>query len=193
MSAADGMVERSLRNMGAIVYDDRALDDAQMHQPADCPSAKDVDFSAGVSMATLGVSLIAALLNIVVPSNGPASSAPVAPCALLTQAQVNAALGVTAGPGQGSAKLCRWGEPGAAGARKAVVVTLQDAQAFAFAKAPSSGIGDDAVYVTITGVTSTLTVKKGDVYFEVHVYGLADAETKAVEKTIALDVITKLQ
>ncbi len=154
-------------------------------------------------MATLGVSLIAALLNIVVPSNGPASSAPVAPCALLTQAQVNAALGVTAGPGQGSAKLCRWGEPGAAGARKAVVVTLQDAQAFAFAKAPSSsthtvktpasGIGDDAVYVTITGVTSTLTVKKGDVYFEVHVYGLADAETKAVEKTIALDVITKLQ
>jgi len=132
------------------------------------------------------------------------SAPPVPACSLLTQAQVDAALGVSAKPGQGSAKICNWAEAtAAAGRKKSVALSLQDAKAFDFAKAASSsanvvkttvsGIGDDAVYVTVTGVTTTLTVKKGDVYFEIHVYGFADAQTRTLEKTLALDVIAKLQ
>jgi len=130
--------------------------------------------------------------------------APPPPCSLLSQDQVNAALGLSAQPGQGSGKVCTWSQPGGApGRKKMVVLTLQDAKAFAFAKAPTSspnmvktaatGIGDDAVYVTITNVTTTLTVKNGEVYFEVHVYGLSDADTKAAEKALAIDAIAKLQ
>ncbi len=133
-----------------------------------------------------------------------AAPPPAPPCSLLTQAQVDAALGVSAKPGTGSAKICNWAEPtGSPGRKKSVVLTIQDAKAFDFAKAPTtspntvktpaSGIGDDAVYVTITNVTTTLTVRKGDAYFELHVYGLGDTETKAAEKALALDVIAKLQ
>jgi hypothetical protein len=133
-----------------------------------------------------------------------AAPPPTPPCSLLTQAQVDAALGVSAKPGTGSAKICNWAEPtGSPGRKKSVVLTIQDAKAFDFAKSPTtspnivktpaSGIGDDAVYVTVTNVTTTLTVKKGDAYFELHVYGLGDTDTKAAEKTLALDVIAKLQ
>jgi hypothetical protein len=129
---------------------------------------------------------------------------PPSPCSLLTQDQVNAVLGLSAKGGSGDAKTCNWSEPtGAPGRKKIVVVAWQDAKEFASAKAPTSspnlvktpvtGIGDDAVYVTVTNVTTTLTVKKGDVYFEVHVYGFGDADTKAAEKTVALDVLAKLQ
>jgi len=143
-------------------------------------------------------------LSFVIITPAAPHSAPAQPCSLLTQAQVDAALGLAAKPGQGTTKICTWSEPGGApGRKKTVVLTMQDARAFDFAKAPTkspnvvktpaSGIGDDAVYATVANVTSTLTVKKGDVYFELHVYGLGDAETKAAEKALALDVIAKLQ
>ena len=101
-------------------------------------------------------------------------------CSLLTVAEVNAALGVSTVPPKSPAKICRWGESGGQPGRSpAVVVTIQDAQAFNFAKAPTtsktlvkapvSGVGDDAVFNTIGTVTVTLTVKKADNYFEVHV------------------------
>ena len=59
-------------------------------------------------------------------------------------------------------------------------------------KTPVSGIGDDAVYGTTKGVATVLTVKKGDQVFVVRVIGFSEDETKAKEKTLALDVLSKL-
>jgi hypothetical protein len=131
--------------------------------------------------------------------------APLDACSLLTPAEVNAALGLSTVPPKSTpARICRWGESGGqAGRRPAVVLTIQDAQAFNFAKAPStstnlvktpvSGIGDDAVFNTIAGVTATLTVKKADTYFEVHVYGFPVDQTKTIEKTLAQEIAAKLK
>lgn len=125
-------------------------------------------------------------------------------CSLLTVAEVNAALGVSTVPPKSPAKICRWGESGGQPGRSpAVVVTIQDAQAFNFAKAPTtsktlvktpvSGVGDDAVFNTIGTVTVTLTVKKADNYFEVHVYGFPIEETKTLEKTFAQKIVSRLK
>jgi hypothetical protein len=130
--------------------------------------------------------------------------APPDACSLLTQAEVNAALGVTAVPPKSPGKICRWSESGGqAGRRPSVVVTIQDAQAFNFAKAPStsanvvktpvSGVGDDAVFNTVGNVTATLTVKKSETYFEVHVYGFPMDQTKTIEKTLAQEIVSKLK
>lgn len=133
------------------------------------------------------------------------SGALVAPCSLLTQAQVSAALGVSVGAGASTAgKICRWAGPGnQPGRRPAVVVTLQDEKALAIAKSPTtsatlvkttvSGVGDDAVFNTVGVVTATLTVKKGDTYFEVHVYGFPVDQTKTLEQKLAEDIVAKLK
>ncbi len=56
-----------------------------------------------------------------------------------------------------------------------------------------SGVGDDAVFNTIGTVTVTLTVKKADNYFEVHVYGFPIEETKTLEKTFAQKIVSRLK
>jgi hypothetical protein len=100
-------------------------------------------------------------------------AAPSDPCALLTQPQVTAAVGVSVGAGKSMGKICRWAAPGGRpGVTRAVVLTMQDAKAFDFAESPSKsanlvktparGVGDDAVFNTIGIVTVTLTVKKCD-------------------------------
>lgn len=136
---------------------------------------------------------------------GIAFGAPPDPCALLTDNQVSAALGVSTGAGKSTGgRICRWAAPGGRpGVSPALVLTMQDARAFDFAKAPTnsrnvvktpaSGVGDDAVFNTIGIVTATLTVKKGDTYFEVHVYGFPVESTKTIEKTIAQEVVSKLK
>lgn len=89
---------------------------------------------------------------------------------------------------------------------KKVTLALQEAQAFAYAKTPishritttpASGIGDDAVYDTLSGVTpglgTSLAVKRGNSFFTVHVYGFPDQpKAMAIEKTLALEVVSKL-
>ena len=131
------------------------------------------------------------------------AAAPVDPCSLLTRAEVSAALGVTVPAPKPPGKICRWapadGRPGG----PAVVLTLQDAKAFEFAKAPAtsanvtktpaSGIGDDAVFNTIGVVTAMLMVKKGDTYFELHVYGFPVDETKTKETTLAREVVARIK
>ncbi len=81
-----------------------------------------------------------------------------------------------------------------------MTVTLASEQEFAASKislnkritnTPASGLGDDAVYVTV-GKLATLAVKKGSVYFFLRVYGLPLDQIKAKEKTFALDVLAKL-
>jgi hypothetical protein len=72
------------------------------------------------------------------------------------------------------------------------VLTISDERAFGYAKAPvvssvktmpASGICDDAVYTVTPGVTpgfgTSLSVKKGNSYFVVHVYGFPE-QTKAI-------------
>src|ERR1700749_1010662 len=89
-----------------------------------------------------------------------ALAAPSDPCSLLTQAEVSGALGVTVGAGKPTGKICRWAGPGGRpGQSPALVLTMQDAKAFDFAKSPSksanltktpvASIGDDAVFNTI--------------------------------------------
>jgi hypothetical protein len=133
-------------------------------------------------------------------------AAPADPCSLLTSAQVSAALGVSVGPGQTTGgRICRWAERGARAGRgsPALVLTMQDAKAFDFAKSPSksanlvkapaAGIGDDAVFNTIGVVAATLTVKKGDTYFELHVYGFPVDQTRNMETTLAKEVVANLK
>ena len=127
------------------------------------------------------------------------------PCSLLTQPQVSAALRVSVDVGKATgSKICRWAAPGGRpGLTPALVLTIQDAKAFDFAKSPSksanlvktpaAGVGDDAVLNTIGAVTATLTVKKGDAYFELHVYGFPIDETKTMETMLAKEVVANLK
>jgi len=133
-----------------------------------------------------------------------AYAAPSDPCSLLSQAQVSAALGVSVGAGKATGgKICRWAGPAGRPGSPALVLTMQDAKAFEFAKSPSksatlakepaAGIGDDAVINRIGIVTATLTVKKGDTYFELHVYGFPVDQTKTMETTLAKEVVANLK
>ncbi len=126
------------------------------------------------------------------------------PCSLLTQAQVNAALGGSVGAGVAlGTTVCRWAEPnGRPGRIPAVVVTIQDEREFNFAKAPAgtaivktpvSSVGDDAVLITVGSITATLSVKKGDTYFAIHVYGFPVAQTQSIEKELAKEIVSKLK
>jgi hypothetical protein len=137
-------------------------------------------------------------------------------CALLTDTQVDAVLGVSVSAGSHptptSLKLCSWAEANAPMmGRKSVRVALKTAADFegmkklrAQAKAmaeqekdedagqmsltPASGIGDEAYF------TPTLWVKKGNVAFELFITGL-DLPTDQVRvklKTLALQILSKL-
>ena len=139
-------------------------------------------------------------------------------CQLLTQAQVTAALGVSMGAGSHLPpqflKTCTWAPAGGAsqtvkyitvsyqsadsfGATKklaeqtAVAMKAQDDKDAQMANASASGIGDDAFYTTMAGYTGLL-VKKGNTAFKVAIYATLPAEKlKAMEKTLALDVLSK--
>jgi hypothetical protein len=129
------------------------------------------------------------------------------PCSLLTQSQVSTALGTSVDAGKSMAGMCQWSAPSQPNSMngKKVTLVMRTAEAFAYAKranpritvAPASGIGDDAVYDTNHGATpgfaTSLSVKKGDAYFVVHIYGFPDADqVKAMEKALALQVLAKL-
>jgi hypothetical protein len=122
---------------------------------------------------------------------------------------VSAVLGATAGQGRHIAtRLCEWDVPGASGLnQKKVTVTLDTAQGFANAKTPvggpitkvpANGIGDEAVFGTTGKFATTLSVKKGEVFFVVHVFGFpldqpkALDEVQAKEKTLALEILSNL-
>ena len=122
-------------------------------------------------------------------------------CALLTTAQVSAVVGTSVSAGTPlfptDKKVCRWH-----GTKIQVQLFLKNAEAFASAKmafpgkvvVSASGIGDDAVYTSGGRTPAVLSVRKGDVSFNLHVlsYGLPDDKVKAMEKALALDVLAKL-
>jgi hypothetical protein len=154
------------------------------------------------------LSLVFAVFLIICTSTAYAAT-PSDPCSLLTPAQVSAALGTTVSAGEHIAsKLCQWSAPNQPNSMngKKVTLTLQNAQQFSYAKmpvghgitkTPVNGIGDEAVSGTSPGTTpglaTTLAVRKGDSAFTVHVYGVPDeAKVEAAEKTLALEVLSKM-
>jgi hypothetical protein len=131
-----------------------------------------------------------------------------AACTLLTQDQVNAALGASVGAGtpiSGPAS-CQW-----AGQGKRATLTITQpvggqsaVDGFNAGKAgtlpgitkePVSGVGDDAYFVYLTTMTRAglgLMVRKGRSAFEVRVYGFDIDKAKPVAKSLAQNVAGKL-
>lgn len=119
-------------------------------------------------------------------------------------------LGVQVGTGKALAtKSCEWAATASNGvSTKKVAVTLITAQGYAMSKVPLntssitkvpvSGVGDEAIQGTIGKSATTLTVKKGDVYFAIDVRGFplnpgADLNTvQGMEKTLAMAVLGNL-
>jgi hypothetical protein len=127
-------------------------------------------------------------------------------CALLTSAQIGAALGVPVAAGAYVTptfkKTCTWNATTAAGGY--VTLMLQDVGGFEGGKklgqmastnisiTSISGVGDDAYYLAV-GDQVGLIVKKGNSAFKVAVYAHMPIESKqAKEKTLAQQVVSGL-
>jgi hypothetical protein len=127
-------------------------------------------------------------------------------CTLLTQAQVAAALATPMDAGvrvlPNIPRMCGWSEPGGATIdNKRVTLTLSSTRTHdagkqpyqGITKTPVGGIGDDAYYVTASGLGTTLNVKKGVKAFSLSVKGKFTVDqVKAMEKTLALEALAKL-
>ena len=137
-------------------------------------------------------------------------------CSLLTPARISQVLGVQVGPGTHSSEtpggrlLCTWNPPGAVpmGDTKRVMIhlyapigRLTPADRFAnlkkpvlngVANTPVKGIGDDALFLKNGAMLKRLCVKKGESVFEISVGGFSEAETEALEKTLARDALSRL-
>ena len=170
------------------------------------------------------ISFAASIIAIFLFCGATAPSANAAPaddaCALLTQAQVSAALGFPAGAGTyvtpTYVKTCTFSVSGDnAKSVSAVTISYQAAEGYAGAKAfmeaakaravaekgpgvkfendTVSGVGDDAFFTSMgTGYTGLL-LKKGNVSLKIAIYGdLPMEKKKAVEKTLALQALAKI-
>ncbi len=136
-------------------------------------------------------------------------ASPANPCALLTAAQVSAVLGVQVANGvRVVPKLCDWSTASLlAPSPKKLSITFESVQAFEYSrtqigngitKDPVPGVGDDAFQGTTAKIATTLTVKKGDLVFVVHVWGFPIdpgkplEQVKAMEKTLAIEALAHL-
>ena len=133
-------------------------------------------------------------------------------CSLLTQARVSALLGVSVGAGEhivaNAPSQCGWAQPSdTSHSGKRIVLDLFGSMGRltpvdrfnngktpvkGIAKTPAAGIGDEAYYITTPGFGMGLNVRKGSSVFQIRVYGFAVEQTKAMEKTLAQDVLAKL-
>jgi hypothetical protein len=132
-------------------------------------------------------------------------------CALLSQAQVSAALSVSVDAGKQigpSSALCGWSQPNDPNhSGKRVMLAMyrtlgksSPVERFengkipmqGITKTPISGVGDDAYYIDTPGIGMGLNVKKGASAFQVRVYGFPVDQIRAIEKTLAQEVLGKL-
>ena len=129
-----------------------------------------------------------------------AAAQAVAPCSLLTSAQVTAVVGVSVGAAQPIANTgCSWSGP-----HMIVSVSLWDGSKWDRMKTPMpgmnrtavSGLGDDAFYTTMGPASgtqfATLSIKKGATAYLIKVYGPSMTEQMSMEKTLAGSVLAKL-
>jgi hypothetical protein len=132
-------------------------------------------------------------------------------CTLLTEAQIDAVLGVKVGKGghvpATTTAICGWTQPDSPNTGKRVLLSVMTQLGRSspvdrfntgktpvpgVPKEPVTGIGDEAYYSTTPGIGVGLSVRKGSQAFQVRVYGFPPDEAKAKEKTLALEVIAKL-
>jgi hypothetical protein len=134
----------------------------------------------------------------------PASAEPNDACALLTSAEIAAALGTAMGAGQPITptdhKVCTWK---ASEGQSWVTVMIQTNAAFDAGKKlgdPSNGVevtpvgelGDDAYYLAMNDQVG-LAMKKGDVAFKVAVFQHGPLGPKqSVERALAGKILTRL-
>jgi hypothetical protein len=146
----------------------------------------------------------------------PAAAAVPDACALLTEAEVSAALGVAVDPGERTmpteTRFCTWREHGK-DEREArnVRISFLSAQDFkggkpshlAVGSTSESGIGDEAYFSKATGMVFLLSVRKGDIYFRVQARSSAGTPTRAntptvdrkdqeIDRTLARTLLQKL-
>lgn len=155
--------------------------------------------------------LLVALVFCVAPLavNVVEAAAPADACALLTKAEVDAAMGVSMGPAKAigaSGKACQWRQVVKQGAPDAIVdVTLIEAPGYNMGKAAGSSgkikittissLGDDAYSSEMNGgKMTTLRIKKGGAYVAVHVWGagVPISEIAPKELAIAKVIVPKL-
>jgi hypothetical protein len=146
-------------------------------------------------------------LSLHYPSNGSAATRDA--CALLTDGQVSAAIGVPVQPGKPMGpSMCQWEQSGASFAKaRRVMLTVfgqmgslspvdrfnnSKAAIGGVTKTAVSGVGDDAVFISTMGIA--LNVKSGSSAFQVRVNGrgLMPDQLKQMEIALAKQVISKL-
>jgi hypothetical protein len=122
-----------------------------------------------------------------------------APCSLLTQDQLTAAVGASVAAGSPIATTgCSWTTK--APPRVVVTVSMQNEKMFAAVKSSTPpkttkaeipGVGDDAVFTGTQGFSS-LWVKKGTKFLLVRIYGVPVPEAQTKLKTLAAQAVSKL-
>ena len=139
-------------------------------------------------------------LSAVLGSRTADAQSGVAPCSLLTSAQVTAAVGVSVGAAQPIATTgCSWTAP-----HIIVTLSLWDGSKWDQMKTPVpgmnrtavSGLGDDAFYTTMGPASgkqfATLSVKKGSTAYLIKVYGPNVTDEMSMEKALAGNVLANL-
>jgi hypothetical protein len=144
------------------------------------------------------------------------AGAPSDACALLTAPEVSSALGAVVGQGQpvipNNTTLCGWSEQGVpAGTARNVTLSLMTVKSFengktpmtGITKTPVSGIGDDAYFIEPPATVSGLSVRKGDVCFQIKARSnpgwfktgktpASQEKDRGVDRALALEVLKKL-
>ncbi len=172
------------------------------------------------SKTCLGAALAAVFIALATTLASAAAEASNDACSLVTQSQVSAALGVSMGSGSHVTptflRTCTWNPSGSSGnGVRALTLYIQSADQYEAGKqmleqmrtmakgekhgnsqppviTPLSGIGDDAFYLDMAH-TMSLIAKKGNVEFKFVIYGdLPGEKKKAAEKTLALEVVSRL-
>ncbi len=132
-------------------------------------------------------------------------------CALVTPAEVSAALGITVLPGKTPppvnghpiTTICAFSNvPNASIGDKKAVISLITTQSFdigktpvqGITKTPVSGIGDEAYFVVTPGFDSGLNVREGRHAMQIRVNGgkLTIAQEEDIEKAIAKAAVVRL-
>ena len=161
-----------------------------------------------VNLTALTTITILSLLNSIQLA---CAAAPPNACALLSQAQIAAALGVDVDAGKNIIGVddCRWIQKGAAAGSDGALlqVNLTKAQSFEtgktplpnWSKTPIAGLGDDAYTADRGGkitfpISPSLSVKKGAVFVVIiaKVSKASLEQTKDVEKKVASAILEKL-
>lgn len=172
--------------------------------------------------ACISALIVAALTLIAANAPSVKAGPPSDACSLLTQAQVSAAVGfaVDAGihPTPKNPRACLWAESNPSGfEHKTITVRLIAADAYGSSRklmeataapmkddkeeqddasqlvvTPVSALGDDAYYAAM-GAHPNLNVKNGNIAFSVEIFGeIPRDKIKAIEKTLATQILLKL-